>query len=67
MNKKALVFTGMGFELVGMIFAGLFLGQQVDETWQLQGLGTAFFSFVVLAGWLWHLVILIKRFQSDKS
>ena len=63
MNTKALVFVGMGFELVGIILGALYLGKEIDEYYQLAGLATAGLSLLVLAGWLYHLVILLKRFQ----
>lgn len=67
MNKKALVFAGMGFELVGLILVGLYVGQLLDEKFSLGGLGTAGLAMLVLASWLWHLVILLKRFMQDGS
>ena len=65
MNKKALVFAGMGFELVGLILVGLYVGQYLDEKFNLGGIGTAGLAMLVLASWLWHLVILLKRFMQD--
>ena len=60
---KALVFAGMGFELAGLIVGGLYLGQHIDETYGFSGLATAGIAFAVLAGWLIHLVVLLKKYQ----
>ena len=64
-NTKALVFAGMGFELVGLILAGLYLGQYLDKNFGFGGLGTAAMAMLVLASWIWHLVILLKKFNED--
>lgn len=66
-RKKTLVFVGIGFELVGLILAGLMLGQHLDKTYDLNGLSTAGISLIVLAGWLVHLVYLIKQFQKNET
>ncbi len=63
--KKGIVFAGMGFELAGLIVGGLFLGKHLDETYDLGGLATGGLAFAVLAGWLIHLVALIKKFQAE--
>ena len=36
-NRKAYFFIGMGFELVGLILAAVYLGQVVDERYSLGG------------------------------
>ena len=66
-RKKGLVFAGMGFELAGLIVGGLYLGKHLDDTYNLKGLATAGMAFTVLAGWLVHLVILIKSFEKSSS
>ena len=67
MNAKGLVFMGMGFELVGLIFGGLFIGEKIDKAYNLNGLATAGMSLLVLAGWIYHLVILLQRFQKESQ
>ena len=60
--KSGLVFTAMGFELVGIILTCLYFGQELDKKYGLGGLGVAGLSMIGLAGWLTHLVVLLKKF-----
>lgn len=61
-NKQGILFAGIGFELVGLIMAAVFLGQWVDKKWNLNGLGIAGLCFIALIGWLVHLFVLLKQF-----
>lgn len=65
MNKKGIVFMAMGFELGGMIFGALFLGRLIDNTYELNGLGTLVIIFLVMGGWFYHLYILLRRFMAE--
>lgn len=60
-----LVFAGMGFELVGLIVACLFIGQWFDEKYGTKGLGVAGFSILALVGWLVHLIQLLKSTEKE--
>lgn len=67
-NKKGLIFIGLGFELVGLIMATLYVGRLIDETYGWSGLGVASMVLLGTAGWFYHLIILLKRFmEEDKS
>ena len=63
MDPKAVVFIGMGFELLGVTLGALYLGKFIDERYGFNGIGTAGLCFIVLIGWLYHLVILLKRYM----
>ena len=65
MNKKGIAFMAMGFELGGMIFGALFLGRLIDNTYDLNGIGTLIIIFLVMGGWFYHLYILLRRFMED--
>ena len=64
--NKYIVFVGMGFELVGVILAGAYLGHYCDETYGWKGLGVVGFSVLGLAGWIAHIVLLAKKLESNK-
>lgn len=70
-KSKGIVFMGMGFELAGLMVGALYLGQALDERFHTQGLAVAGLSFLVLMGWLYHLIVLLKSFmnqsESDKQ
>lgn len=64
-RKSMLVFVGMGFELVGLIVACLFIGQWIDQNYGTKGLGIAGFSILALVGWLVHLIQLLKQVEKE--
>ena len=65
MSKNHLIFTGIGFELVGIMLACMSLGSYLDKSMGWRGLGTALLMFAGLLGWMVHLVILMKRFNKE--
>ena len=65
--KKGLVFMGMGFELLGLILGGLYLGKLIDEHMGWPGYGVAVCAIAVLLSWLVHLFVLLKRFMEEPS
>jgi hypothetical protein len=58
---------GMGFELVGLILGGQWLGSLIDQQYSFNGLGQAGMIMLVMAGWMYHLVVLLKRFMQDDN
>ncbi len=65
MKNKWMVFVGVGFEAVGVVLASIWLGQWLDESFQMKGLFTILFSFVGLGGWFAHIVFLLKRLNKQ--
>jgi F0F1-type ATP synthase assembly protein I len=63
--KKYIVFASIGFELVGIMLACVYLGQAVDKTYQTKGLGLIALMFIGLASWLTHVVLLLRRFEKN--
>ena len=66
-NNKYIVFTAMGFELVGLMIAALYLGKKIDESYNLKGLGLIGLSIFALAGWLVHIVSLAKQIERNSN
>lgn len=64
-NKKGLVFAGIGFELLGLIVAAVILGLHLDEKMNTQGIITAILIFLALAIWIFHLIVMMKKFEND--
>lgn len=56
---------GMGFELLGLILGGLFIGQLIDKEMNWPGYGVAILVVACLVSWLIHLVYLLKRFIKE--
>lgn len=67
MNRRYLIFTAMGFELVGLILACLFIGQWLDENYGLKGLGVIGLMVGGLVGWLVHLIQLLKMIDRNEN
>ncbi len=63
--NKWMVFTGIGFELVGLILAAIWLGPMIEELLPLKGLWVAVLILLALGLWLFHLMLLLKRVSSD--
>jgi F0F1-type ATP synthase assembly protein I len=65
--NKYLIFTAMGFELVGIMIGCLLLGQWVDHRYATKGLAMVGFSVLGLAGWLFHIIQLSKNLDKNQS
>lgn len=66
-SHKALVFAGMGFELIAIAVAAAVIGDILDEKY---GWGDAGFIVVFLLcfiGWLFHFIILIQRYVKESN
>ena len=61
--KDGMVFAGMGFELLGLILAALYIGGIIDNELNGGGLGVAGMVITVLVGWFVHLFMLLKKFM----
>ena len=66
-TNKYLVFTAMGFELVGLILGSVYVGQILDSKYELKGLGMVGLSMLALAGWIFHIVQLAKKLENSKD
>ncbi len=58
---------GIGFELLGLILGALFLGREIDRHFNWPGYGVAFMVITVMAGWMYHLIILLKKFMDEAT
>ena len=65
MRNKYIVFTAIGFELVGIIIACLLIGKSIDDKFHLNGIVMILLSMLGLAGWLVHVVMLTKKIEKQ--
>jgi hypothetical protein len=63
--NKGIVFMGMGFELLGMVLGGLYVGQAVDKYMEWPGYGVAVFVVSGLISWMVHLIYMLKKFMVE--
>ena len=66
-GKKGLVFMGMGFELVALILGGQVIGELLDNKYNLNGLGVGGMIILVMIGWFYHLLVMLKPFMEDNE
>jgi hypothetical protein len=65
--NKYLVFTSIGFELLGIMMASIYLGQMIDDHYKTRGVALIVLMFTGLVSWFMHLIFLLRRFQKDES
>ncbi len=63
--NKGLVFMGMGFELLGLVLGGYYLGDTIDRYFSWPGYGVAGLIVICMIGWMFHLIFLLKRFMAS--
>jgi len=63
MNRRLIIFSAMGIELVGGILGGIYLGQLLDTKFSLGGIGVMSLSIAVLVGWFVRIILLLKRLE----
>lgn len=67
MNKQGIIFVGIGFELVGLILAAVYIGQAIDRYMGWTGIAMAALMMISLAGWITHIVILLNRQEKQEN
>ncbi len=64
--NKGIAFMGMGFELAAVVLGGIFIGGVLEKHFGwTPGYGMAFFIVVGMLSWLYHLIVLLKRFMAE--
>lgn len=67
MQNKFIVFTGLGFEMVGLVLGSMWLGSMIDAYYHLPGLGTAGLIILTMVGWIYHLVFMLNRMMKEMN
>jgi len=65
MNKSQAAFIAISTELVGLIVGALFLGKYLDKQFALKGLAVGVLCLAALILWVFHFILLIKKYQSE--
>ena len=65
MNPKAYAFIGLGFELVVLVLAMLWIGGKIDQAYGWNGLAAAFGMIIALISWITHLLIVVRSLAKD--
>ena len=67
MDKKALAFVGLAFELAALVVAFIYIGQYFDLKYNLKGLGIAGGALGGLIVWVAHVAIVLKSFERSEE
>ena len=65
--KKYLVFVGMGFELIGIVFAGLWIGMWIEGQKPMKNLWPVLLVFLGLGGWFYRVILLLKKMNKENE
>ena len=64
-KNPAMAFVAMGFELVGLIIASLYLGQWLDSHLEIAPWATLGMVAIGVVGWMIHIFILVKQIDGQ--
>lgn len=61
------VFTGIGFEIVALILAAVWIGGHIDRHFELKGVGTIVMIILVTIVWMFHVFVMLKKLNQNQS
>lgn len=67
MNSKMLAFAGLGFEMVAILVISAYGGKWLDQHYDWKGMATAGLVILGLAGWIVHILYMLKKFEKDDN
>ncbi len=67
LSPKFIKYLGLGFEVTGIVVAGLFLGKVIGESLGNENLGAAIGTLAGFTVWLLHILFLIKSQDNNKK
>lgn len=62
MQNPGYLFLGIGFELVILVLGASYVGPKLDEVYHLNGWGSRIAYAAVSISWLFHIVLLTKKY-----
>lgn len=65
MDRKVAIMTSMGFEIVGIIAAAVYIGGFLDERYKWGGLGLIGAIAIGFVGWFVHLLLVVRMLEKD--
>lgn len=65
--KKYLVFVGMGFELIGIVLAALWVGLWLEGLKPMKNLWPVLLVFLGLSGWFYRVILLLKKMNNENE
>ena len=65
--NQGFIFLGIGFELVSLCLAAIYLGGMIDTHYAWKGYATITLILLMLFGWFVHLFYLLRKFEKDQE
>ena len=66
-SPKLIKCLSLGFEVTGIVIAGLFLGRVIGEGFGYKNLGSAVGTLVGFTVWVLHILFLTKSLDDNKK
>jgi F0F1-type ATP synthase assembly protein I len=66
-DRKSATMISMGFEIVGIIFAAVYIGGWIDKTYQWGGFGIIVAIAVGFTGWLIHVLSIVQMLEKEEE
>lgn len=67
MDRKMAVFSALGFEIVGIIVAAIYVGGYLDEKYKWNGIGTVLAIALGFIGWFIHVLIVANILEKREA
>jgi F0F1-type ATP synthase assembly protein I len=64
--NRYLVFSSIGFELLGIMLGSIYLGDAIDAHYGTKGVALIALMLIGLAGWLMHVIMLLKQIEKNQ-
>jgi hypothetical protein len=64
---RGIIFVGIGFELVGTIMGGYYIGGFVDQKMGWNHVCSVVLILILFVTWFIHLLYLLRRFEQEDS
>lgn len=67
MSKESINIMGLSIELIGLVFGGWIIGQEIDKFYNLNGMGLVGGILLALFTWFMHVIKAMKRMEADEK
>ncbi|NQY99146.1 MAG: AtpZ/AtpI family protein [Bdellovibrionales bacterium] len=60
-KRQLTVFSGLGFEIIGLMLGSVFIGKGIDEALETDGLAIVILIILSFIVWLYHVIHMAKK------
>ena len=66
-KQQLAVFSGLGFEIVGMMIGSVVVGKVIDSYLQTKGISVVIMIILSLMVWLYHVIYMWEKMKKDNE